>query len=428
MNKTQREAVGSGTPKTRRFERSRHDTNMAETETETSSSENHNHNHIPIEIISDEEMALIEAAFAFASTRSLSALRSSSSSSSSSPPHFHAITVVSKRKLSTGSDIEDLLPTRKKKSNLSSDSFLRRFRNKRGLSVTDLTSTEWCPKQMEFSLVLGGRKVNQVMKAGIARHAKLEEEVIKRVEVKVKSQEDYWALKFLNFINGVNQLLFEGLTRELPVIGFAEDIWMVGVIDEIRMPLTENDHNPILIDTKTRARDTLPSEPQRRNGRLQLMCYKYLWDNLVTDDFPSKLFFTYFGLNSQRNLCEDLKVISAVSGVSASQVQTLDDVVRYYRNTCKMLAPAHDQLLLRYEYQKDHSLLGEDRFAYDPDWLKNQIRSCLEFWLGEREAACTPEEERWKCRYCQFATACPAYTDGEGMVSPKRNDSNIKEG
>lgn len=54
-------------------------------------------------------------------------------------------------------------------------------------------------------------------------------------------------------------------------IGFAEGIWMIGVIDEVRMPLTENDHhNPILIDTKTRARDTLPAEPQRRNGRYDL--------------------------------------------------------------------------------------------------------------------------------------------------------------
>ncbi|KAL2328652.1 hypothetical protein Fmac_022079 [Flemingia macrophylla] len=396
---------------------------------ETCSSEEPN--HIPIEIVSDEEMALIEAALAFASTRSFPAIRPSSSSLSLSPPHFHtnalSITVVSnsKRRLSSGSgsDIEDL-PARKKKSNLS-HSFLHRFRKKRALSVTDLTSTEWCPKQMEFYLLLGGKKVNQVMRAGIARHAKLEEEVIKRVEVTVKSQEDHWALKFLNFINGVNQLLFEGLTRELPIVGFAEDIWIVGVIDEIRMPLTENDHNPILIDTKTRARDTLPAEPQRRNGRLQLMCYKYLWDNLVADDFPSKKFFTHFGLNSQHNLCEDLKVISADSGFSASN---LDDVVRYYRNTCSMLAPAHDQLLLRYEYQKDHSLLGEDKFEYDFDWVKNQIHSCLEFWLGEREATFIPEEERWKCGFCQFRTVCPVYTYSKGAVSPKSNDSNIKEG
>lgn len=385
---------------------------------ETSSTEE-DHNHIPIEIISDDEMALIEAAFAFASTRTFSSLRSSSSSKLPLCTNVLSITPLSKRKLS--SDIEDL-PTCKKKHTLS-DSFLHRFRNKRGLSVTDLTSTEWCPKQMEFSLLLGGRKVNEAMRAGIARHAKLEQEVIQRVEVKVKSQEDYWALKFLNFIAGANQLLFEGLTRELPVIGFAEDIWMVGVIDEIRMPLTENDHNPILIDTKTRSRDTLPAEPQRRNGRLQLMCYKYLWDNLVADDFPSEKFFTYFGLNPQNNLCEDLKVIGADSGFSAS---TLDDAVRYYRNTCRMLAPAHDQLLLRYEYQKDHSLLGEVKFAYDRDWLKNQLRSCLEFWLGEQEATYTPEEERWKCQYCQFARVCPAYTNSKGTESPKRNYSNIK--
>ena len=48
------------------------------------------------------------------------------------------------------------------------------------------------------------------------------------------------------------------------------------------------------------------------------MCYKYLWDNLVADDFPSKRFFTFFGLNPQHNLSEDLKVISADSGFSAS--------------------------------------------------------------------------------------------------------------
>lgn len=144
-------------------------------------------------------------------------------------------------------------------------------------------------------------------------------------------------------------------------IGFAEDIWMVGIIDEIRMPLKENDHNPILIDTKTRTRDTLPAEPQRRNGRfdysstilfhslgceiashciglnlydvlnfgrLQLMCYKYLWDNLVTDNFPSNIFFTYFGLNPQRDLCEDIKVTSADSGFSASVSASLECVWR----------------------------------------------------------------------------------------------------
>ena len=81
-------------------------------------------------------------------------------------------------------------------------------------------------------------------------------------------------------------------------------------------------------------------------------------------------------------------------------------------------------LYVRYEYQKDHSLLSEDKFAYDSDWLNNQIRCCLEFWLGQGEATYAPEEERWKCRFCQFATVCPAYTDSKRTS----DDSNIRDG
>ncbi|KAI5391091.1 hypothetical protein KIW84_076089 [Lathyrus oleraceus] len=207
---------------------------MAETET-SSSNNNDNKNNIPIEFVTDEEMAFIEAAYASVTSssssifaRSLSSCCTSSTPSSSPRLHnnslsINSITLLSKRKLSSPSscagDIEDTLRFVNSRNKPSiSDSFLRRFRKKRALSVTDLTSTEWCPKQMEFSLLLGGKKVNQFMKAGIARHAKLEAEVITRVEVKIRSQEDRWALKLLNFITGVNQLLFEGLTRELPML------------------------------------------------------------------------------------------------------------------------------------------------------------------------------------------------------------------
>lgn len=42
---------------------------------------------------------------------------------------------------------------------------------------------------------------------------------------------------------------------------------MVGIIDEIRIPKGQSDAYPMLVDTKTRVRASLPSEPQRRNGR-----------------------------------------------------------------------------------------------------------------------------------------------------------------
>lgn len=42
-------------------------------------------------------------------------------------------------------------------------------------------------------------------------------QVVRRVKVQIETDEDVWALKLLNFIRGVNQLLFDGLTREVPM-------------------------------------------------------------------------------------------------------------------------------------------------------------------------------------------------------------------
>ncbi|KAL1558582.1 exonuclease V, chloroplastic [Salvia divinorum] len=379
---------------------------------------------IPIEIISEEEMALIDAALAAAAAAATAMPASHLHRNSKS---LHSITLLSKRGISActstaPSDIEDSgracgSSPQKNKRKIVLESFLHRFRKGRGLSVTDLTSTEWCEKQTEFILLFGKPKRTKAMKAGSARHVVLEEEVIKRVKVQVESAEDAWALKFMNFIVGSNQLLFDGLTRELPLVGFVEGVWMVGIIDELRMHVSESTSFPVLVDTKTRVRPTLPGEPQRRNGRFQLMCYKYMWDTLVADEFPTKKFFDFFSLNPNHILSPEIRDNTTKSGFPS---ETLSDVVRYFGNRCRSLPMAHDQLLLRYELQEDHSLLGEDEFVYDPDLVKDQIKSCLEFWLGKREASYPPMEELWKCKFCKFASVCPIYSDPD--------DSPIKKG
>lgn len=88
---------------------------------------------IPIEIVSEEEMALIDSALALATTRS--ATRS-----------IHSITVLSKRGLfNCSTDIED---HGGKNTNIQhqkrfrvNESLLYRFRRKRGLFVTDITAS-----------------------------------------------------------------------------------------------------------------------------------------------------------------------------------------------------------------------------------------------------------------------------------------------
>lgn len=50
--------------------------------------------------------------------------------------------------------------------------------------------------------------------------------------------------------------------------------------------------------------------------RLQLMCYKYLWDNLVADSFPSKQFFDFFTLDPYYILSKEIRENTAKSGFS----------------------------------------------------------------------------------------------------------------
>ncbi|XP_072959784.1 exonuclease V, chloroplastic [Typha angustifolia] len=365
-----------------------------------------NTNNIPIEIVSEEEMAFLEAALSsarhvisalpsvvFPQPRPASSLRRCAAS----PP--------------PASDIEDSVGSAPR------ESFLRRFRSKRGLTVTDVTATEWCEKQMEFVLLHGKPKRTEAMKAGSDRHAQLEKEVIEKVEIRIKSVEESWAIKFMNFIVGTNQLLFEGLTRELPVIGVFEGIWMVGVIDEIQIPINEATLNPILVDTKTRRKATLPSEAQKRNARLQLMCYKYLWDSLIAEQFPADHFFSYFNLNPQYILSDVVRQYINSLGFDA---KTFEDVITYYRNTCCLLPPSKEQLLLRYELQSDHSLLEEYYFSYDINWFKSQMKETLKIWLGEREAKFVSETEKWKCQFCKFTAICP-------MTATSRKGEQLRE-
>ncbi|KAG6485882.1 exonuclease V, chloroplastic-like isoform X2 [Zingiber officinale] len=380
--------------------------------------------HIPVEIVSEEEMAFIEAALA--STRPFLA-SSACPSSSSRFALFSSLTSIlpcssvpptspGPRSFATSSDIEDTVPPTSPGSRSFAtssgiedivpprSSLLDQFRSKRGLSVTDFTSTEWCEKQMEFLLHWGKPKRTEAMKAGSDRHSQLEKEVSEKIELHIKTIEDSWAIRLMNFIVGTNHLLFEGITRELPVVGVIEGVWMVGVIDEIRISRDGGAGLPLLVDTKTRLKATVPSAAQKRNGRLQLMCYKFLWDNLVTNTFPTEHFFRRFELNRQYTLTGDIKKYIDSFGLD---LKTLDDVLSHFRYTSSLLSQSDEQLLLRYELQSDQSLLEEYYFPYDSNWLKTQINRGLEFWLGHREASFVSEDEKWKCQFCDFVSDCP---------------------
>ncbi|KAL3649372.1 hypothetical protein CASFOL_005775 [Castilleja foliolosa] len=287
----------------------------------------------------------------------------------------------------------------------SPEIFSRRFRRGRPFSVSDITETEWCEKQKEFKLLFGQHEITKAMKAGKARHKALEEEVTPRAKTHIKSAEEMWARTFMKFISGVNQLSRNGLTRELPLICRAEEsVWIVGKIDEIRMPLLSSNRFATLVDTKTREKATLPGEAQKRKGRFQLMLYKHMWDMLAAGNFYPHEFIDNFSLHPNYKLSSQVIEHAAKSGF---RLQTLIDLVTYFENICSFIPQADNQLMLRYELQEDQSLLGEEKFMYDADWVRAQIKSSLEFLLREREARYAPPDERWKCKCCRFTDICP---------------------
>ena len=51
--------------------------------------------------------------------------------------------------------------------------------------------------------------------------------------------------------------------------------------------------------------------------RLQLMCYKYLWDSLIAKKFPAENFFRYFDLDPNYLLSDDIKWYTNSLGVNA---------------------------------------------------------------------------------------------------------------
>lgn len=51
--------------------------------------------------------------------------------------------------------------------------------------------------------------------------------------------------------------------------------------------------------------------------RLQLMCYKYLWDTLAVNGFFAEQFFNFFALNRYNILSKEIREETAKSGFSA---------------------------------------------------------------------------------------------------------------
>ncbi|KAG2075178.1 hypothetical protein BDR04DRAFT_1228933 [Suillus decipiens] len=146
---------------------------------------------------------------------------------------------------------------------------------RKAFSVTDLISPIWCEVQYEYGLYgkrhkplerrpssftsKYGKQIqvrqnvakqnDRTLKRGTSIHKTLELEMQpEKVFVRTSTNEERWALRLFNLTAGLEQLIFEGITRELPVFGITHGQVVVGIIDEVtrRVPSEVNKpHDPI---------------------------------------------------------------------------------------------------------------------------------------------------------------------------------------
>lgn len=185
----------------------------------------------------------------------------------------------------------------------------RKYRPK-GIRVTDLAAQLWCEKQLEFSLEKEKLETN-AMREGVKRHEELHKEIADLVQLETSNKIDNMALISYNLIIGLERLIKYGMTRELPIFGKINSLFVVGIVDELYF---EGAHL-FIQETKTRRKNKMPTGAQKRVSRFQLMIYNKLIRDLVGGSFAPRDLLRFYGIKGTDGISMNLKKQCRKKGV-----------------------------------------------------------------------------------------------------------------
>ena len=223
------------------------------------------------------------------------------------------------------------------------------------------------------------------------------------VKVKVESSEDIWAIKVLNLISSVQGFL-NGVTlaREIPIFGtpFGEDIFIVGLIDELRFdPQT---YTIDLQELKTRKFKSPPSRSQQGQHRLQVMLYKKLFDDLVKGQVSKQTVAKHLKLNLTKEFGED--VLKQIDG-NLLTCKNLNDLMDELFQKIQCLT-CISQIGIEYVHQESKQTICHHSLEYSDSELECIVKDYFLFWRGVRGSKGVDIEDAWKCQMCDFASVC----------------------
>ncbi|THH08483.1 hypothetical protein EW145_g2681 [Phellinidium pouzarii] len=182
------------------------------------------------------------------------------------------------------------------------------FRKRGYLSVIDVVSPTWCELQFEYGLRQLRNKavhlrprsfvtekgkeiqVNSVLATqndaitaeGTKVHKVLEKQIHKeQVAIKVKSQEEFWALRLLDFLSRLKILKELGICREIPVWGIINGEAIMGSIDELKLAVNESKNRA------TKRHPTLSPKRRKSTGSSQTKLDSFITSSPNSDTLPA---------------------------------------------------------------------------------------------------------------------------------------------
>ncbi|XP_033027628.1 exonuclease V [Lacerta agilis] len=274
----------------------------------------------------------------------------------------------------------------------------------RYLSVTDISAQVWCEQQMVYRRELPDLTPPEnivLLNTGKSIHLARELEDHDLVTVSTTSREDSWAIKVLNLLVMLSVLQAGHRVREFPVFGVLEDIFVVGVIDQLGYtPKGELELNEL----KTRNNASMPSAAQKKRDRFQVFLYKYLFDAMVRGCLAPDSFLQRLHLRPEQPLGPQVQEQARKSGFTVSCFCDLLELLSLNLTHCDI--PAIDRLQIEYVHQDSGAALGTEVLAYDQDEVGAAVRYFLAYWKGQRDSRGVDVEDAWKCRYCAYSGIC----------------------
>lgn len=211
-------------------------------------------------------------------------------------------------------------------------------------------------------------------------------------------------MRLLNILFGLEALKTTGETRELPIFGFVSDIFVFGVIDQVkkfpnRRIQKNNEWEWRICDTKTRSKRFRPKKSDIPSSvKYQIMLYKKLFDNLVDGSIEEERIFQVLELDADRPFSKNFSRYIGMYFGKYKKQNTLTKLMAPLKDHFGHFWKSSDVMEVNYKYQGDGSDLGSLYLEYEKDKLDEYLKRSIIYWKGGREPEGVPIEEAWKCQ------------------------------